>query len=202
MIMLASGGSETRKFGNYCTSPSGGLTMGFWSNKNGNKVLTGNTSGNGTTLLAAVSNLLNNPCTGGGKFVNANGSIHTFSTHADLKNWLLGATATNMAYMLSAQLSAMEFNIREAGCLGSFGGGVSAGHLIYAPGTNSANALGFATIGAVVAEAEAELCLHGSTPDGSAFRAYQEALKNALDNANNNRNCVQGCDSPCPIIYK
>ena len=39
MIMLASGGSETRMFGNYCLSPSGGLTLGFWSNKNGNKLL-------------------------------------------------------------------------------------------------------------------------------------------------------------------
>jgi hypothetical protein len=45
MIMLASGGTETRSFGNYCLSPSGGLTLGFWSNKNGQKILTGSTTG-------------------------------------------------------------------------------------------------------------------------------------------------------------
>ena len=59
MIMLASGGTETRSFGNYCLSPSGGLTLGFWSNKNGNKIITGNTNGTGTTLLPAVVTLLN-----------------------------------------------------------------------------------------------------------------------------------------------
>src|SRR5947207_7287050 len=46
-IMLASGGTETRSFGYYCTSPSGGLTLGFWSNKNGNKVIKGSPNGNG-----------------------------------------------------------------------------------------------------------------------------------------------------------
>ena len=74
MIMLASGGTETRSFGNYCTSPSGGLTLGFWSNKNGNKLLTGSATGTGTTLLPAVVTLLNS-C----QLVNANGTIHTFN---------------------------------------------------------------------------------------------------------------------------
>lgn len=35
-------------------SPSGGVTLGFWSNKNGNKILTGSPTGNGTTLLSGV----------------------------------------------------------------------------------------------------------------------------------------------------
>src|SRR4030095_16618238 len=78
IVFPQGGGTETRTFGNYCTSPSGGLTLGFWSNRNGNKLLTGNTSGNGTTLLPGVLSLLNtSQCLSGGKFVNANGSIHT-----------------------------------------------------------------------------------------------------------------------------
>ena len=107
MIMLASGGTETRKFGNYCTSPSGGLTLGFWSNKNGNKLLTGNANGTGTTLLPAVVTLLNS-C----QLVNANGTIHTFTnSYSAFRTWLLGATATNMAYMLSAQLVALKLDV-------------------------------------------------------------------------------------------
>ena len=77
-------------------SPSGGVTLGFWSNKNGNKILTGSPTGNGTTLLSGVVTLLNS-C----QLRNANGTIHTFTnSYFAFKSWLLGATATNMAYML------------------------------------------------------------------------------------------------------
>lgn len=96
-----------------------------------------------------------------------------------------------MSYMLSAQLAAMELNI-EAGF-------VAPGALIYAPGTGSANSLGFATVGAVVAEAEAELCAHPTSFAGDARRAYQEALKNALDKADNNLILVQA--TPCPLTF-
>ena len=111
-------------------------------------------------------------------------------TKQQLKSWLLGANATNMAYMLSAQLAAMVLNVRH--------GFVSASALIYAPGTLSANAAGFATVGDVISEANTELGLHGSTLSGSPYRAYQEALKNALDNANNNKTFVQPDPAHCP----
>jgi hypothetical protein len=92
-------------FGNYCTVPSGGLTLGFWSNKNGNKILTGNSAGTGSTLLPGVVALLNGTSGGCAYLRKANGSVHTFAgTYSDFKNWLLNATATNMAYMLSVQL--------------------------------------------------------------------------------------------------
>ena len=107
VIMLASGGTETRSFGNYCLSPSGGLTLGFWSNKNGNKILTGSPNGTGTTLSAAVVTLLNS-C----QLVNANGTVHTFTNvYSPFRTWLLGATATNMAYMLSAQWAALKLDV-------------------------------------------------------------------------------------------
>ena len=54
-------------------------------------------------------------------------------------------------------------------------------------------------IGNLLAASNTELGLHGNTPSGSPFRAYQEALKNALDNANNNLNFVQ--PHPCPFTF-
>lgn len=92
-----------------------------------------------------------------------------------------------MAYLLSAQLAAMKLNV-----MASF---VDGHALIYASGTTSANAAGFATVNAVMNKADTELGLHGSTPSGSDRRAYQEALKNALDKVNNNMNFVQ--PGPC-----
>jgi hypothetical protein len=105
-----------------------------------------------------------------------------------------------MASMLSAQLAAMHLNVAT--------GGVNGNAIIYAPGTNSANAFGFATVNAVINEANTLLCTGGATNlvilSGNPDRPRAEALKNALDNANNNKNFVQAtpCDTPvsftCP----
>jgi hypothetical protein len=78
---------------------------------------------------------------------------------------------------------------------------VSGSALVYAPGTTSANAAGFATVSALMAEANAELGAHPTAPDGAAWRAYQTALKTALDDANNNRTFVQGDASTCPAPF-
>jgi hypothetical protein len=121
------------------------------------------------------------------------------------RTWLLGATATNMAYMLSAQLSAMELNVRY--------NKVGSGKLIYVPGTTSANAQGFATVNAVMNEANQALGVDNvdtSKPadgipdvlnimDGNQQRTYYEALKNALDRGNNNLNFVQ--PSACAYTF-
>ena len=180
-ITLHDGDTTTIEFGNLCLGPGGGLTLGFWSNKNGQA-----TMNDGGTLCPELS-LLNALC-----LRNATGGDADFAcNYAAFRNFLLGATATNMANMLSAQLAAMELNV-EAGF-------VNPGSLIYAPGAASANALGYATVGAVMAEAAAELCAHGYTPAGNAFRGYQESLKNALDKANNNLNFVQA--TPCPFTF-
>jgi hypothetical protein len=96
-----------------------------------------------------------------------------------------------MAYMLSAQLAAMELNV-EAGF-------VNGSALVYAPGTNSANGLGFATINNLMAEANSELTTHGTALAGDSWRAYQEALKNALDKANNNQTFAQ--PTPCAFTF-
>ncbi len=177
---LAAGDDKTVEFGNLCVGAGGGLTLGFWSNKNGQAIMKAND--NFASALAFLSGL---------NLRNADGSDFNPTSYTQFRNWLLSASATNMAYMLSAQLSAMELNVRY--------GKVNGGALIYAPGTNSANALGFATVNAVMAEANTELGLHGLTLSDSPYRAYQEALKNALDNANNNKTFVQS--TPCAFSF-
>ena len=179
-IEVVASSAESRLFGNVCLGAGGGLTLGYWSNKNGQATMNdGNSSVSELAMLAGLN------------LRNANGSNFDPTTYTQFRTWLLNATATNMAYMLSAQLSAMELNV-EAGFVGG-------GSVIYAPGTTSANPLGFATIGGVMAEANTELGLHGLTTDGSPYRSYQESLKNALDAANNNLNFVRG--SPCAFTF-
>jgi hypothetical protein len=194
-VTLNNGDEKTLYFGNVCLGPGGGLTLGFWSNKNGLSLinqadlcyLSGlclrNANGSNFDPLAASY------CPG-----SASNSVINNAKSA-LSNWLLSATATNMANMLSAQLTAMELNVRK--------GKVSSTAIIYAPGTVAGGASGFATVRAILAEAEAELCAHPDTTTGGvngSFRSYQEALKNALDKANNNLNFVQG--TPCPFSFE
>jgi len=170
-------------FGNVCVGAGGGHTLGFWSNNNGKAKMNDN-GGDAPELALLVGLNLRNAS--GGNFDPAN--------YNSFRTWLLGATATNMAYMLSAQLAAMELNVE--------GGFVNGSALIYAPGTTSANGAGFATVNAIMTEANTELGLHGLAlafpGTGNAFRAYQESLKNALDKANNNLNFVQSGPNSCP----
>jgi hypothetical protein len=175
---VADGDVSNIKFGNVCTGAGGGLTLGFWSNKNGQALV----SAGDLTFLSGLN------------LRNANGTSFDPGTKAALKSWLLSATATNMAYMLSAQLATMELNVLH--------GFVSGSALIYAPDVPGANAAGFISVNAVMLQADTELGLHGVTISGgtgSAFRSYQEALKTALDKANNNLNFVQS--SPCTFSF-
>lgn len=173
-VKLDGGETETVEFGNLCLGSGGGLTLGFWSNKNGQALI-------GSDDLALLVGL---------NLRDANGSNFD-PTGNTLRTWLLNANATNMAYMLSAQLAAMELNVLN--------GKVSGFAWVYAPGILSANDLGFAKIGDLMAEANIELGNHGSTLADSPYRAYQEALKNALDKANNNKTFVQ--PEPCAFNF-
>jgi hypothetical protein len=172
-ITLDSGDNITVEFGNLCLGAGGGRTLGFWSNKNGQALIN-------STDLSFLSGL---------NLRNGDGTNFDPGTYAAFRTWILGAKATNMAYMLSAQLAAMELNV--------YNGIVDGNALIYAPGTSSANVLGYATVNAVMAEANTELGLHPVTTAGSLYRAYQEDLKDALDHANNNYTFVQ----PFPCVY-
>jgi hypothetical protein len=173
---------EDNNFGNVCLGAGGGHTLGFWSNKNGEAKMKDNGS------LNPELSLLNGLC-----LRNANGTdFNPGTNYGNFRNWLLSAKATNMAYMLSAQLAAMELNVE--------GGFVSGGSIVYAPGHgNTGLNNNFITITDLMAAANGALCADGFTPSGDPNRATQEILKDALDDANNNLNFVQA--TPCDVNY-
>ena len=183
---VAAGGEATISFGNVCLGAGGGLTLGFWSNKNGQALI------NATDL----QHLRDDFC-----LRNADGSEFNPTTNAQVKSFLLGANATNMSNMLSAQLIAMCLNVAH--------GFVNGGALIFAGSNPSGcnvpvNGNGFITVNALLADAATELCAHGLVLAGNPERACQEFKKNALDKANNNLNFVQGpgvCPVPTAFTY-
>ena len=177
--------TENVTFGNVCIGGGGGLTLGYWSNKNGQKIETDSDF----TALTAL-----NLVTGQGTAQDFMGTLAQNKT--SLRNFLLGANATNMANMLSAQLAAMKLNVLH--------GFVNGSALVYAPalsacGTAGLSSLGFISINDLMTAANQSLFDHPLTKAGSPDRACQEALKNALDDANNNKNFTQS--APCTFTF-
>ena len=152
VVTVTPGSPQQVVFGNYCKVPSGGLTLGFWSNKNGQALI------NAGDLLA-----LRNLC-----LRNGDGSNFDPTTNAQVRTFLLGANAVNMANMLSAQLAAMTLNIR---------------HGFVDP--NAFDLCSNKTVGQLVADANTALCANAFTFSGSPDRAAQEAMKNCIDALNN-----------------
>ena len=182
--------STGNDFGNVCLGGGGGLTLGFWSNKNGQSLTTAQ------FLCALTAMNLRNGAGAAFDPVPASACPAPTATQVTagksaLRSWLLSGSATNMAYMLSVQMTAMKLNVLS--------GGVSGSALLYAPGSTGANAAGFATVDAVIAEANASLGGYGYTLSGNGERAHQEALKNALDKGNNNLNFAQ--PTACAVPY-
>lgn len=136
-----------------------GHTIGFWRNRHG-------------LDLVETHDLLDD--LGSLNVVDGDGDYFTTNSTSAYKKWLQKAKATNMAYMLSAQLTAMHNNVS----VGFVGGSC----MIDDPN------LGQVTIGSVMDLAIDSLATDPYTPSGHAQRAYQEQLKNALDAANNNQN--------------
>ena len=159
-----------------CLGAGGGHTLGFWSNKNGQALITDSH----ITALNAL-NLRNES----GSNFDLNSALSPNKTN--LRNWLLSANATNMAYMLSAQLAAMKLNVLT--------NGVDGASLIYSPGTGIGNPLGFASVNDVMSAANALLESNPMILDGNRIRPRAEALKTALDKANNNLNFLVRCSS-------
>ena len=180
-ITLAAGENKTVDFGNLCTGAGGGLTLGFWSNKNGQKLE------NADDFALLTSLWLRDAA---GNDVNFTASVTANRTA--LNSFLLNATATNMANMLSAQLAAMELNVLN--------GNVSGSALVHTGGCGNAGFDGsYMTVTDLMAAANAETCAHKKTLAGDPNRAYQECLKNALDDANNNKNFIQA--TPCGFTF-
>jgi hypothetical protein len=194
-------------------------TMGFWHNTNGELVLTG--SKTATQLLAKYQALfttaagtvvpntngalgLANPnkagytvlVDGSGNYI-AQSSFTGSKGFTYLANYLTNSSATNMAYMLGAQMLATEFNIAA--------GYVNATQFIYIPnvgGMNSGdlNALhsppsgltavtgNFVQISTVVTDALQALIKYSYVPSGHVARNYDEALMNMFVSINQNGN--------------
>jgi hypothetical protein len=179
-VELASGGTVSGlNFGNVCEVNNGnGLTLGFWSNKNGEKVLQGKDPAwrellNKSNLRQANGSLFVIP---GGKFADAYKAFRT---------WILAATATNMSYMLSAQLAATQLDIAYNKLNGS--------DLVLDPNGN------WVSINQVVSDAIAFLATHGNTTAYGPDRTLAEAYKNIFDRLNNNVQKITPVDPKyCP----
>jgi hypothetical protein len=126
---------------------------------------------------------------------NKNGTDFNPATYAIFKNWLLKADATNMAYMLSAQLAAVALSV-EAGLTNGSASIVALDLLPFTAQITAAgvtiSGLGVITINDLMTAANVALLADGNTPSGDVNRAYQEALKNALDAIANGQN-IQVC---------
>jgi len=143
---------------------TGGRSHGFFENKNGEAAFNTNTAGNLAILVAL-------------HLRNLNGTDFNPATYAQFKTWSGAVNATNMAYMLSVQMTAARLS-------------VSTGFL---DGTTIVDVTGFGipgpqtlTVNALIAAADALLAANGLTTTGSPDRALQEKYKNALDALVNN----------------
>jgi hypothetical protein len=162
-------------FGNVYLMPgTGGKTLGFWSNKNGQALIT---SSDVTEL-----NKLNLYKPTGWAYPPFSSDLTTAGTQ--IKNYLLNATAEDMSWMLSAQLIATKLNVLH---------GFLSGSTIVYVGPSTYVPSGFISIDEIMANANNAL--------SGTDRAEQEYWKNLLDGVNNNR-LPFVCPEPCyPIVY-
>jgi hypothetical protein len=133
-ITIVANEGESRLFGNYCVVGSGGLTLGFWSNNNGQAILAQHdiawrTLLNGPDLVSASPKK-----TGGFTVTPFNVDVvKAFATYNskkqltggafyDFMQWILAAQSSingEARYMLSAQLAAMMLNVAYGGVDGN-----------------------------------------------------------------------------------
>lgn len=182
-VTVSSGSPQaTVTFGNVCTGAGGGLTLGYWSNKNGQATMANYGTDGMTNLLAFLSAL---------NLAKPDGNPYNPTSYADFRKWLLSGNAVNMSYMLSVQMAAMALNIKT--------GKVNGNSMVYAPGAIHANDSGFMPVASLVREANTALGDLSITLAGVPQRAYQGMLKTALDRANNNLTFVQ--NQPCEYTF-
>jgi hypothetical protein len=171
------------KFGNACFGPGGADgTPGFWRSPNGQALINDPPNGAQPELDMLTALCLR----------NANGTDFDPKNYADLKNWMQGGNSVNAAYSLSVHFACVKLNLES-------GRTADVNALIYAPGTTSANAQGFAPLNDVMNEANELLCHFGSIPSGHPQRTHALALKDALATAASGNGFVQS--SPCPHTF-
>jgi hypothetical protein len=110
--VVAGGSTSGLNFGNVCTVQNvGGLTLGWWTNKNGQAVL----GGNDPAWRSVVDGYYLVDGSGARFTVSMTASFAT--AYSALKKWLSNATATNASYMLSAQYITTALDIEFAGMI-------------------------------------------------------------------------------------
>lgn len=168
--------SAKMEVGNVCLGPGGLKGMGFWMSKNGRDVMMD--YGTMEPELQSLRTFY---------LRNADGSDFDPMTYDQFVNWLKKANASNMAYMLSAQLAVLYLNY-EAGY-------IKWDSYLYTRGCGNLGEGNFSHWYSLYTQAFYSLWNYGYTPAGDPQRSYQECLKNALDKANNNLSFVQ--PKPC-----
>jgi len=203
-------------FGDICfTQGTGGFTLGFWSNKNGQKRMETGVISDVYVFYANGTAAQNTNCAGANingincdlAFLrrfnlrntsqvknNPNGLNYDPNSYSDFRTWLLSGNAINMAYMLSVQLSANSLDVRHRTLFDDT--------LVDGTGICNSNGtcLGLVTIGEVRQLANESLGDNGYTVTGDPHREDQEVLKNFLDAVNNNRLGFAN-DVPCGVCY-
>jgi hypothetical protein len=169
-------------FGNVCLVNTGGHTRGFWQNKNGAR-----------RWRAEYLNDLYLRDFGGAFLCGGDGSNCDSLDYNVYREWLRNASGKNMAYQLSAQLSALAENVGT--------GFVDADALIYAPGTPGANSAGFVSVSSLISQAAAALLADGVTLPGDPNRQLQAKLMEAIDKVNNNLQIKLGDVDECTVTY-
>jgi hypothetical protein len=170
-------------FGNLCFRPaSGGYTLGYWSNRNGQEKMKEGTN-NFANSLAYLSSLpLKDARTGNNNFDP--------TTYPQFRTWLLNGNAVNMAYMLSVQLAATSLSVRYSSPTAPISDAQIVDTTDYNDPLNPLDddpRIGFASIGFVRQQAILLLNNSGYTPTGDPNREAQELYKDILDDINNNR---------------
>jgi hypothetical protein len=143
-------------FGNVCLIPgTGGKTLGFWSNKNGQKLIT---PGDVTAL-----NELN-------LYKPDGWAYPPFTDKTQIKNYLLNATAKDMRWMLSAQLIATKLNVLH---------GFLSGSTIVYVGPSTYVPSGFISIDEIMANANNAL-LSGTRAEQEYWKNLLDGVNNNM----------------------
>ena len=156
-------------FGNVQLAPATAHTKGFWQNKNGRELILNSNPDN----LVSLRTL---------NLRDEEGLHFDPYSYGQFRNWIRKARAKNMAYMLSAQLAAMELNVLH--------GFVDPNATILLRDPD--DTWHPMTVQELIDEANAALA--GETPlvvlKGSEMRDYLAWLEKGLDDGNNNLNIL------------
>lgn len=148
-----------------CGPISGGYTIGFWGNKNGDTAIK---ACGGSSVYASLSAL---------NLVDAKGNDFNPANHAELSAWLRNADATNMSYMLSAQMAATWLDVNCGVNNKKMNGDLMV--------TNPADPSTTITITDALAAANDFLDGNKNTTASGPARSLAEAYKNLFDGLNN-----------------